>query len=173
MGRDLAALATDLYRFYDMRGRLLYVGISVSALTRMQQHMKDKPWFQDVSDITIEKFETRELAVAAEELAIRTEMPIYNKSQMPTIREHVRTSSKSDNDAPVAAQWVPAVDGIDSFLRLKEVMRIVALGSSTIYRRIEAGTFPRPFVLSPSCVRWKESDIRTWMNALQATGVAA
>ncbi len=44
----------------------------------------------------------------------------------------------NDNAAPT---------GIDPLYRLKDVMEIVKLGSSTIYRMMDAGTFPRPLRL--------------------------
>lgn len=57
----------------------------------------------------------------------------------------------------------------DRFLRLAEVKTIVGLGSSTIYRRIGASTFPRPLELGPGCVRWRQSDIDAWMAQFQET----
>lgn len=55
---------------------------------------------------------------------------------------------------------------LDRLLRLKDVMRVASLGSSTIYRKMADGTFPRPLQLSSACVRWRESDIRGWMDTL-------
>ncbi len=54
----------------------------------------------------------------------------------------------------------------DRLLKLREVMNRTSLGSSTIYRRMDAGTFPKPRQLSQSCVRWLESDINRWMSEL-------
>nr|WP_280138595.1 AlpA family phage regulatory protein [Mesorhizobium sp. 1M-11] len=51
-------------------------------------------------------------------------------------------------------------------MKLKEVMHMTSLGSSTIYRKMADGTFPRPRVLSEACVRWMESEILAWMTAL-------
>lgn len=56
----------------------------------------------------------------------------------------------------------------ESLLRLSEVKTIVALGSSTIYRHIAAGTFPRPVSLGPATVRWKSSEIQAWIGGLSA-----
>ena len=60
----------------------------------------------------------------------------------------------------------------DRLLKLREVMRMTSLGSSTIYRRMDAGTFPKPKVLSVACVRWRESDIEKWMEDLPTRGAA-
>lgn len=55
---------------------------------------------------------------------------------------------------------------IDRLLKLAEVKHITSLGTSTIYRRVAAGTFPKPRQLSEACVRWRESTILAWMDAL-------
>jgi prophage regulatory protein len=53
-------------------------------------------------------------------------------------------------------------------LRLHEVSRAVGLGRTSIYRRIAAGTFPRPVQLGPSAraVGWRESDVIEWIESL-------
>lgn len=61
----------------------------------------------------------------------------------------------------------------DRLLRLAEVRERVALGSSTIYRRISEGTFPRPVQLGPNVVRWKASAIDQWIQELPETTGAA
>lgn len=58
-------------------------------------------------------------------------------------------------------------------LRLTEVKAMAGLGTSTIYRRMDAGTFPRPRALSPGCVRWVEADVLSWAKALPETGRVA
>lgn len=72
-------MSNDLYRLYAADGRLLYVGISYSAIQRMAQHKADKAWFGDVARIDIEKVPGERAAVlAAERAAIATEKPIHN-----------------------------------------------------------------------------------------------
>ncbi|KQV27832.1 hypothetical protein ASC97_05550 [Rhizobium sp. Root1203] len=56
------------------------------------------------------------------------------------------------------------IQSIDPFLKLKEVVDIVKVQSSTIYRWIDAGTFPRPRQLGANCVRWRASEIRAWQD---------
>ncbi|MBS3023356.1 AlpA family transcriptional regulator [Acidiphilium multivorum] len=51
-------------------------------------------------------------------------------------------------------------------LRLPEVIAQVKLSRSTIYRRIEDGTFPRPRALGAGCVRWLQSEIDQWIDTL-------
>ena len=68
---------TALYRFWD-DDNLLYVGISLNVFARITQHKRDKDWFQEISNITVEHFDTREKALDAEAKAIKTENPKYN-----------------------------------------------------------------------------------------------
>lgn len=71
---------TDLYRYFDNNGRLLYVGISFSAIARACQHKSNSDWFGSISHMTVEKYQTREDASKAEIEAIQNEKPIYNKT---------------------------------------------------------------------------------------------
>lgn len=48
-------------------------------------------------------------------------------------------------------------------LRRQEVEARTALATSTIYRRMGQGTFPRPRDLK-GCVRWLEADIDAWIE---------
>ncbi|MGT2444449.1 helix-turn-helix transcriptional regulator [Ensifer adhaerens] len=54
----------------------------------------------------------------------------------------------------------------DRFLKLKEVMAMTSLGSTTIYRFMHAGKFPKSRQLGANCVRWRRSEIEQWMNTL-------
>jgi predicted GIY-YIG superfamily endonuclease len=71
-------MKTALYRIWGNDGQLLYVGISKSALSRLGQHLTEKPWAADIVNVTIETFPTRELAAAAEVAAIQSEKPLHN-----------------------------------------------------------------------------------------------
>jgi len=51
-------------------------------------------------------------------------------------------------------------------IRLKEVLKLVPLGCSTIYDRMDAGTFPRSYDLGGGVVCWREADILDWLDAL-------
>lgn len=51
----------------------------------------------------------------------------------------------------------------DKFLRMKDVTEIVGMHRSTIYKRINEGTFPRAISIGGRSVRFLESSIRQWM----------
>ena len=69
---------TSLYRHYDDKNNLLYVGISLNALNRLYQHGGHSDWFDDIKIVKIEHFESRREAVNAERKAIKNEKPLYN-----------------------------------------------------------------------------------------------
>lgn len=49
-------------------------------------------------------------------------------------------------------------------LRRPEVEKLVGLSRSTIYTRLEQGTFPKPIPLGGRLVAWVESDIHEWIE---------
>ena len=67
-----------LYRHFDERGNLLYVGVSLSTIQRLAQHRYHSHWFNSISKVTIEQFPSREEALNAERTAIQKEEPLHN-----------------------------------------------------------------------------------------------
>ena len=49
-------------------------------------------------------------------------------------------------------------------LRRKQVEARTGLSRSTIYARINAGTFPAPVSLGPRAVGWIEGDVQRWIS---------
>lgn len=73
-----------VYRIFDIRGRLLYVGCSVNLLARIGWHRANQDWWPDVASVTSVEFDTQVDALAVEREAIRTERPLYNRSTRAT-----------------------------------------------------------------------------------------
>jgi predicted GIY-YIG superfamily endonuclease len=69
---------TVLYRVFDSDDRLIYAGISLQFFARMQQHRNHSTWFDKMAKVTVQKFETRGEAIAAEAKAIHEEDPLMN-----------------------------------------------------------------------------------------------
>ena len=53
----------------------------------------------------------------------------------------------------------------DVLLTRREVERRTGLSRSTIYRKMSDGTFPVPLKVSERAVRWRESDIRAYVDS--------
>lgn len=70
---------TTLYRAFNNQDELLYVGISNNFMTRLYQHQSKSKWHKLAATMTLQHYETRELAEQAETAAIHNEKPLFNK----------------------------------------------------------------------------------------------
>lgn len=52
----------------------------------------------------------------------------------------------------------------DRFLRLRAVLARTGLSRSTLYRKMDAGTFPQNVRISTRCAGWRESAVEAWMS---------
>lgn len=52
----------------------------------------------------------------------------------------------------------------DRILRLPTVLQRTGLSRSTLYRKIQQGTFPRQIAISIRCAGWRESAVNEWMK---------
>ncbi|MCY3954464.1 MAG: AlpA family phage regulatory protein [Nitrospira sp.] len=53
----------------------------------------------------------------------------------------------------------------DVLLTRREVERRTGLSRSTLYRKMREGTFPVPVKISERAVRWRDSDIRAYVDS--------
>ena len=53
----------------------------------------------------------------------------------------------------------------DILLTRREVERRTGLSRSTIYRKMRDGTFPVPLKVSERAVRWREREIRAYVDS--------
>jgi len=80
---DMVNRRTCVYRAYDADERLLYVGISMSLDGRLTKH-RSSAWWPEVVEITVQWFDGREAAKAAEREAILNERPMHNVARPAT-----------------------------------------------------------------------------------------
>lgn len=57
---------------------------------------------------------------------------------------------------------------LDSYLTLREVTANIKVATSTLYRWIDNGKFPRPVRLGENCVRWRVADLKAWQESCLA-----
>ena len=50
------------------------------------------------------------------------------------------------------------------FLRLPEVLNLVGVTRSTLYRWMDAGSFPKQIHLGPHTIVWNEREVVQWME---------
>lgn len=84
---------TALYRYFDDKDRLLYVGISGSLVNREQAHISASIWMEWTARSTVERYPSRDEALKAERGAIETEQPVFNCRH---------------NDTPESREWLKA-----------------------------------------------------------------
>ncbi|UZK69767.1 AlpA family phage regulatory protein [Sphingomonas sp. S1-29] len=52
----------------------------------------------------------------------------------------------------------------DRILRLPKVLTRTRLSRSTLYRKLDNGTFPKRVHISMRCIGWHDSTIVTWLR---------
>jgi len=67
-----------LYRCFNRKKLLLYVGITNDPEQRLKDHRMHKPWWQHVDHITLQTMPNRKALIDAEAVAIREEHPKFN-----------------------------------------------------------------------------------------------
>lgn len=111
---------TQLYRHFDRKGKLLYVGISLSAIIRLGSHMVGSSWADEIDTVRVQNFETRELALSAERIAIQREAPKYNLAGV------VSTGS------------LPSLD-LNQRYTIKEAAAYLRISRALLYKRLHSG----------------------------------
>lgn len=62
---------------------------------------------------------------------------------------------------------------ISGFVRQWQVLRHIPFSKSTLWRRVQAKTFPQPIKLSERVTVWRAEQIRDWIAAQLPVGDAA
>jgi prophage regulatory protein len=61
------------------------------------------------------------------------------------------------------------MDTIRQFLTYQDIMILTGIKSrNTIWRKVKEASFPAPVRLGRNLVRWREQDIRSWIETLPA-----
>lgn len=55
-------------------------------------------------------------------------------------------------------------DAPDRILRINTVLDMTGLSRSTMYRKIAAGSFPKPIKIAERCAGWRQSAITEWLH---------
>lgn len=55
-------------------------------------------------------------------------------------------------------------DSNDRILRINAVLDRTGLSRSTLYRKIQSGTFPKQVKIAARCAGWRESAVNAWMR---------
>lgn len=133
-----------MYRLYDQRDRLIYVGISGNPEIRFRQHAADKDWWPQVARHEIEWFNSRMGALAAEKAAIRTKGPLYNRDHSPEWPRIPITLEISEN-------WLQALDIFCDALGMTETFSRKERRETALWALLERELKARALLGDPSC----------------------
>lgn len=61
---------------------------------------------------------------------------------------------------------------MNRFLKHKDVLAIIGISSSSMYRDIARGAFPRPRRLGARSVAWREDEVLEWIETRPKAGLA-
>lgn len=53
---------------------------------------------------------------------------------------------------------------LQNIIKRKDVEKVTTLSRSSIYRKMQEGTFPRPIRLGGSSIGWRADDIQQWID---------
>lgn len=68
-------------------------------------------------------------------------------------------------DASSRQDIVDPLSHADAWLTIGDLERLTRLHRRTIYRKVKAGAFPKPFELGANTSRWRLSDYQEWSKA--------
>ena len=76
--RRLSSYMHELYKVYDDKGTLLYVGVTIDVLTRMKQHRRESLWYRAAAVIRVWVYPDRMTALDGEARVIAAEAGLYS-----------------------------------------------------------------------------------------------
>jgi hypothetical protein len=74
---------TSVYRYFDLEGRIIYVGVTSRGPQRQAQHAVTADWWPYVSTQDVEHLPTREAALKREKWLIEHHRPPFNRQHNP------------------------------------------------------------------------------------------
>lgn len=128
----------ELYRHYDEKGTLLYVGISLNTIKRLAAHRTASAWFDEISRIEIERFPTRMEAMMAERAAIRNENPVYNIAHRELAENPPNPLMQRVEESE--AELYQNVACFQPVYKIDEAISVLKIGRSVIQRAMDDGT---------------------------------
>lgn len=128
----MKAERTALYHCFDREGTLLYIGVAKHFGLRWSRHMGRTPWWDQVHRQTVEWYDSRPGALAAEATAIFAEQPKYNIVHIKGAKRRARKQPAVVTEPPepkpsvmtlgpgVTQEMVDRLDAIDYLCELAE-----------------------------------------------------
>lgn len=93
-------------------------------------------------------------------VAMQTRSNAFPKHHVSPSRLAPRGDGPSTPPPPEAGPRLPET----GFLRQSQVLALVPVSKSTLWRRVQARTFPQPVKLSARVTAWRAEDLRQWIR---------
>jgi hypothetical protein len=137
-------MTAQLYRHFDAAGELLYVGISLSAMSRLGQHAAVSPWAKDITTVKIETLPSREEALAAERVAIKTEHPKFNINhnkppKLFDLPKLPKTLKPWMRIAEAEAEIIRTVTTLKAVYDIRSAAEVLSLSTVVVNRLVSSG----------------------------------
>jgi len=71
---------------------------------------------------------------------------------------------KGTTEAQTSQDHAMTTEPSDRILRLNNVLDRTGLSRSTLYRKVQAGTFPKQVRIAARCAGWRESAVNEWIT---------
>jgi hypothetical protein len=160
---------TAVYRVFGEEHLLLYIGMTNSIPIRWNGHEAVQPWWDELRSLTVEWYESRPEADAAEEAAIRAERPKYNVTYLkPSLVK--RGERKRQEPAPV--DWEnfevePRADDED-LLEIEGIAKMTQMTVASLRNALKYTEGPEGFTIWKQPV-FRRGEIRRWIAAIEAS----
>jgi prophage regulatory protein len=104
-------------------------------------------------------------AARSTEMIATLEARLIELERQRTQNETIRTKQRlNEAHAKPLSSPLPACDRM---VRMKELKVITGLATSSIYKMISEGRFPKPAKLGERAVAWRHSELIAWLEALE------
>lgn len=140
---------TQLYRHFNERGDLLYVGISLSAINRLGQHADHAAWFKTISKVTIESFATRNEALDAERNAIHKENPKHNIKHKKEAERLAMEALTMDKAAKAKGDLIKRYVDFRPLYSIQDLAQALTLSTTAVRKAIDNGDLGHVKITSP------------------------
>jgi hypothetical protein len=158
---------TAVYRIRGEAEVLLYIGVTNNVVIRWNGHQAVQPWWDELRSLTVEWFDSREEALAAEKAAILAEQPKYNVTYLkPTRLGYQRKPAEMIPVEAGKAEIAPRSDDED-LLTCEEAAKMGRFGSNQMLRSTLARTGgPSGFKLGGQLL-FRRREIRQWIADIE------
>lgn len=161
---------TAVYRILGEDDELLYIGMTNNPAIRWNGHQRIQPWWNELRSMSVEWFDSREEAAAAEKAAIQSEEPKYNVTYLR--RPGGSRLEVPEDIGPEEADGPDMTWGLadrQEYMDAEDVAGFLKVPVREINRLARDGGGPA-FIMVGTARTYHPYDVHTWICGLARTG---